>query len=629
MEKVASDDNRDNHVDSILFDCVNLSGDVDAKKSFFLFAGAGSGKTRSLVSLLARIEKEYGRILRLKGQQIAVITYTNAACDEIKNRLGFNPLFLVATIHSFTWELIRPYQGDIREWLRKTLGEEIEDLEMQQGKGRVGTKTYADRAKSIREKTEKLQSLDAIKRFIYNPNGTNSGKDSLSHSQVISLGAHFIGNKPLMQKIFIQAFPVLLIDESQDTNKELMEAFISLQASHQSEIVLGLFGDSMQRIYLDGKVNLDSSIPPDWAKPKKLMNYRSPERIVRLINAIRATADGLKQIPKNEKGAGIVRLFLCNNSSDREAKERAAAEMMKEYTDQTDWCVNAKRLILEHRMAAKRLGFLELYDSLNPLNNTSFLDGSLPEMRIFTDMVLPIISAKQRNDRFTIARIIKKYSPLLQIDRSSPDQRRCLESAKDAVEQLTSLWENGYDPSCLKILYSLERSKLFDLPPVLKIIASRESIDFVEMNESGNEENEDQSERMKKLKAWDQALTAPFSQVIAYHSYIMGDSTFATHQGIKGLEFSNVMAIVDDEETKGFLFSYDKLFGVKELTKTDIENESEGKDSSNSRTRRLFYVICSRAKESLAVVLYTNDTSGAKQFAIHNGWFDESEIVIF
>ena len=77
--------------------CLNLQ----APKSFFLFAGAGSGKTRSLVNALQHLQKNHGRKLRLYGQRVGVITYTNKASDEITHRIGLDPLVKVSTIHSF------------------------------------------------------------------------------------------------------------------------------------------------------------------------------------------------------------------------------------------------------------------------------------------------------------------------------------------------------------------------------------------------------------------------------------------------------------------------------------------------------------------------------------------------
>ena len=44
--------------------------------------------------------------------------------------------------------------------------------------------------------------------------------------------------------------------------------------------------------------------------------------------------------------------------------------------------------------------------------------------------------------------------------------------------------------------------------------------------------------------------------------------------------------------------------------------------------RFLFYVTCTRAKNSLAVVMYTNNSEGVKTETIKKGWFEESEIIV-
>ena len=92
----------DDKIDSQLQNYVSKEG----KKSFFLFAGAGSGKTSSLVKLLAFIKSTWGDTLTKEHRQVAVITYTNAATDEIIRRLEFSPIFHVSTIHSFLWDVI-------------------------------------------------------------------------------------------------------------------------------------------------------------------------------------------------------------------------------------------------------------------------------------------------------------------------------------------------------------------------------------------------------------------------------------------------------------------------------------------------------------------------------------------
>ena len=76
------------------------------------------------------------------------------------------------------------------------------------------------------------------------------------------------------------------------------------------------------------------------------------------------------------------------------------------------------------------------------------------------------------------------------------------------------------------------------------------------------------------------------------------------------------------------MFSYEKLLGVKPASDSDIKNQREGKDDSLARTRRLLYVTCSRAEESLAIVVYTAEPELARQRVIDAGWFKDEEVKV-
>ncbi len=629
----ADDNHIDDHVDEEIFECLKLT----APKSFFLFAGAGSGKTRSLVKALDRFCHENGNELKIKGRRVGVITFTNAACDEIKKRLNFNNFLHVSTINSFVWELIQSYTSDIKIWLHGALEQDIVELNAAQVKGRTG-KASLDRAKSIIEKTEKLKGLPNIKKFVYNPNGDNKGKTSLNHADVIKIAAHFLNTKPLMRSLLINSYPILLIDESQDTNKYLIEAFISVQQENRGHFALGLLGDIMQRIYSDGKVDLGVNLPEDWATPVKVMNHRCPKRVVTLINKIRSDADGQEQRSRTDKPDGFVRFFLVNRDlADKETIEIDVFERMFEITKDENWRNRSsiKTLILEHHMAASRMGFSEMFEPLYKVDSlkTGLLDGSLPGVKLFTNQILPLFEAYVKNDKFAIASIIKKYSPILSKERfldTSGDQTGLLQEAKKATDQLLSLFENGNDPTLFDVLLAVQQTDIFEIPGHLKIIATRnESLrqesDTIAASEDDDEESDDKL--IQAIEGWEGFLKAPFSQIHQYNRYITRQASFDTHQGVKGLEFPRVMVIIDDTESRGFMFSYDKLFGAKDKSHGDIKNEQENNDTSNTRTRRLFYVICSRAEDSLAIVAYTDKPDAVKTNLFNQGWFDESEVI--
>ena len=619
----------DNHVDDEILTCL----DFEKPKSFFLFAGAGSGKTRTLVNVLNVIREKYKSRLHLNKQRVAIITYTNAACDEIKSRLDYDALFEVSTIHSFTWELIRHFTSDIKDWLRKKLKEDIGDLEDLQSRARGVNKTSIDRAKKIESKIKRLSNLINIRVFKYNPNGDNLSKDSLNHSEVIDLGAFFLMNKELMQNILVRKFPILLIDESQDTNKSLIDSFFAVQKLHKDHFSLGLIGDMMQRIYLDGKEGLGKDIlPADWETPEKKLNHRCPKRVITLINKIRAESDGHQQVPRSDKENGFVRLFLVKTPCpDKKHTEESIVQSMAKITGDNKWIgedADVKTLTLEHHMAAKRMGFSEVFEPLYNIDKlkTGLLDGTLSGMSFFTNTILPLYNASCDNDKFAIARIVKEKSPLLDKEniRTAESQISLIEVANNAVNELFSLWEMGKIPMLIDILRNIAKSGLFAIPDSLIPIANRtqEELMAIDKTEDQLVDNADDV-----IEAWDKVLSAPFSQIELYRKYITDEGNFGTHQGVKGREFPRVMVILDDDEARGFLFSYEKLFGVKALSASDLKNQAEGKETGFDRTRRLFYVTCSRAKQSLAIVAYTSDPELFKKKSIDNGWFINEEIV--
>lgn len=604
--------------------------DPENPRSFFLFAGAGSGKTRSLVTALNHIRETHGRKLAYCGQQVGVVTYTNAACDEIKRRIDFQPLFHVSTIHSFAWELIKNFSHDIREWLRENLQEDIEMLRGEEAKGRAGTKASITRQAQIESKSKRLMRLDTIQAFAYNPTGENSEPNSLNHSEVIEICANFISKKSLMRWILVGRFPLLLIDESQDTNKLLVDALLLTAAEHETRFALGLIGDVMQRIYADGKERIEESLPTSWAKPSKQLNHRCPKRVIELINKIRSAVDTHVQVPRSDAIEGNVRLFIRKaDAVDRKDIEDAIREMMAEKTGDYRWQEQnaCKILTLEHHMVAKRLGFEAVFVPLYEVDSwqTGLLDGSFPPLRFFTQNVLPLVEALACNDRFAVARIVRKSSPLLspQALKDAADPADLLRKAQAGVDKLIGLW-NGEEPDCGNVLRCIEEHAIFSIPDVLKSVL--QIIKPGRSEESGDDEVSDPIS--PKAAALISFLGAPFEQIGLYNRYVSGLAPFGTHQGVKGLEFERVMVIMDDSEARGFMFGYEKLFGAKALSSTDLKNASEGKDTGVDRTRRLLYVTCSRAENSLALVAYSENPMAVKTHVIENGWFTEQEIDI-
>lgn len=78
---------------------------IDAKKTFVLQGGAGSGKTETLKDLLLYIS------VTNPSAKVICITHTNNAVREIQERIGTK--IEVSTIHAFLHSIIKDYKKNI------------------------------------------------------------------------------------------------------------------------------------------------------------------------------------------------------------------------------------------------------------------------------------------------------------------------------------------------------------------------------------------------------------------------------------------------------------------------------------------------------------------------------------
>lgn len=610
------ENNIDFQVDETLEKCILST----PRKSFFLFAGAGSGKTYSLVLLLKKIHNSIGKDLLLQGKNVAVITFTNAATDEIINRLDYSPIFHISTIHSFIWDVIKYYQADIKRLYCFYIEEDLKALEkkLEETENKT-TKTYLSNVEKFEYQKERLAKAQIIEKFVYNPNGSNPEYNALKHAEVIKISAQMILENKMLQRIIAQRYPILLIDESQDTKKELIDTFFEIQRNFADIFTLGLLGDQKQRIYADGKENIEDSIPVGWEKPVKRMNYRCAKRIIQLANNIGKDIDiHAEQRPREDANDGLIRLFVIQQREglNKDEIEQNVMRIMSEQTQDAKWTTigtEVKVLTLEHMMAARRLGFSRFFAPLYKVSKyqMTFLQGSVSEIEFFTKEVLPIAESIKEDGRVALE-ILKKYSPLLSGQNTEKPYELYLKCREEAIKVANLVNENG---TIRVVVDEIIKSQLLTVPDVVRqayMLSPSDIEDTVE----------------EELRAWVEVMDLPINMVRSYDDYVNHRSQFDTHQGVKGLEFDRVMVIIDDSEIKGFLFSYDKLFGVKDLSNVDLKNKENGKETSIERTQRLFYVTCTRAKNSLAVVMYTNNPERVKTETIRKGWFEENEIIV-
>ena len=610
--------------------CLHQRLQSNGVRHFVMVAGAGSGKTTSLVKALAYIERSQGKALRRNGQKVACITYTEVAVGEIRGDVGNDELFHVSTIHSFLWSLIKPFQADIRTLISDRLNRKIADAAEKIANSRTRQATKDRAQEDITRYQQQLNEINDVTSFRYGT-GSDYSRGVLGHADILSIGPMFILDRPLMRNLLARRFPVVFVDESQDTDPNFVEALRAVARDIPQAFCLGFFGDPMQKIYLQGA----GAIPAEggWETLAKPENFRCPQAVLRAINRMRLEDDGLQQtrgrhrIDNGEETAieGSARVLILPADDHRQERLNGARQWLAAEDGDDRWLEEdgdsaPRLLVLVHRMAAIRLGFPNLYSSLNDRSpedlKAGIVDGSAWVLRPFLSYVLPLVLARESGREFDVVRLLRKHCPLFQPDALAAE--RTAELLDQLQRDVDGLAERLQDESGVRIgdivAYLRCRNLCSFDDRYLRLVDEFSVAEPVSIPATENA-----SLRFMQCDA---------TELWGYRRYIEKLSPFATQQGIKGTEFEKVLVVIDDEEGRSPSFSYGKYFGVTPLSDTDRDNLAQGNDSVVDRTRRLFYVCCSRALSDLAVVIFADDTVAMQQALVQKGFFDETDLYV-
>jgi len=619
-------------------------------RSFFMFAGAGSGKTKTLVEVLRRltgVERHEGggklaQRLRLYGRSIRVVTYTKNAVAVISGRLGSNDLVAVSTIHSFCWELIGGFDEDIRVAL---IAEKAMRLEEAKAKAAAKKRGISDTdRKEFADIEAKIQALKGVTTFIYHPDKDTYGEGAMQHEQVLVATAWLLLNRPTLRTILQDRHPIILIDESQDTMKSVLDVLMTMAEPRGSGLTLGLLGDHRQRIYTGGHSDLPGLVPPGWAKPELRMNHRSQQRIVQLINNIWAaklagrtqSTSGVEQHHRTEKTGGMVRLFIGSTSlstPEKRKKEAWVASQMQQAAKSDAWATPAgyQTLALEHKLVAARGDFLNVYAAMWLIDPNAAAPSGRGENTGPSDARLVLqnlaqlaacVAADGSVNEFVATEVLRRAGCLDQLP-AAPDQRIArTEEIHGAVVAFGAACVRP-DATVAEVVAPIINAQVFKVDArLLEQFADQTAPPAAPLR------GEPGTDDAQRRRGWCALFKAPWAELERYRCYLAGNSELATHQVVKGSEFMHVMVVMDDKLAGAKLISYDKLFGATELGDRDLENVQAGKETTVDRSLRLLYVTCSRACETLALVLWAENPAEALKFARHkSGWFGVEEVV--
>lgn len=511
-------------------------------KSFRVEAGAGSGKTYSLKKVIEWIQNNKWNEYQRKNQNVVCITYTNAAVDVIAERLSSDSFILPSTIHSFAWNAIKQYQSFLLKIISKN-----ENLQPREGD------------------FSKIEQVQYTLGHRYQENGVLY----LFHEDVITLFSALLDNVKFRQ-IFTNRFPLILIDEYQDSFKPIMDKFIEYFIAKDAGPQFGFFGDAWQTIYQSNKA-CGLIEHENIVEIKKVSNFRSAKRIVDLLNDIRPE---LPQFSAIDDFAGEVVVVTCDDyegerRTDRNFKGDLPAKELKERLINLKEHIknkhisekeSLKTLMITHKVLASQQG----YDKLLDIIDNGLRDKEDIFLIFFMKMIEPIYRALEETD-------MQLLFDTLKLKRYPIQTKADKEKWKELYEQLVQARKQ----KTVDVLKVVIESGLISVPPNISAYYDM----YFTMP--------DMCYCNTTIKDF---LDLEYEQFWAAINFLYPEADFSTEHGVKGEEYDNVIFVI----SKGW-----NQYQFETYAPMIKNGYPQDKEASYIRNRNLFYVCCSRPKKRL------------------------------
>ncbi|HEY0222726.1 MAG TPA: UvrD-helicase domain-containing protein [Lactovum miscens] len=618
---------------------------IENKQNFILTGGAGSGKTYSLISLINEIGNKY------PTKSIVCITYTNNAVAEIRNRISNNNLY-VSTIHEFIWSIISKYQKEIKEILVELINDHEHKIFWLPKDFEDGQEIDLSYFGNNRVSYDEYYSL------------RSDGESKISHDHVLILAEKMFENFPKLCDILKDTVNFVFVDEYQDTDTLVKDILLTHTSQSSKENIVGFFGDSMQSIYENGTGEI---IDNNLIRIDKMQNRRNPKAVIELANKLRD--DKIIQVAStdlfapNMKDGGVlegnVKLIYAETVEELDSIRESKLFLDWDFDDSK----NTKELWLTQKSNAKMAKFSKLYELYHSDGIIEILDRIrkqagegkiIVENKSFETIAreAECLNVRSRGNLFENVKnnqeyisafewikdkmweefcdfrinsdsllsykfngLIGRYEAKLQRDRIL----RTLDFIYELMELYKNRKINEFLRKSRQRISSIADKKMLS-NGMIELFNGRftigQVIDKTTKIFKIHDQAFDDFTINKGSYLWQRIKNLPFSEYVHSIEYQTEHLPFATQHSIKGSEFENVLVVLDNGKWNQYNFV--KMFKNINSSERVIE-----------RSKKLFYVCCTRAKNNLVVFIPTTDSSTlmkAKELFGENNVFSVEQI---
>ncbi len=600
-----------------------------------LLAGAGSGKTRTLVSKIAYLLEEK----KVSGHQVLAMTFSNKAAKEMRSRVASQVqqregTLQITTFHSFCSTLLRreaTYIGLSRNFTIYDTGEStaiVKALLRKRGLSRqdhnpVEILHYIDNLNNAgyyqgQEGVIGSSNLpinleeeraDFFWEFFLEYEQELHKANALDFGRLITAVIQLFEMHPNILENYQNRYRYILVDEYQDTNKAQFKLLNLLAQKSQNICVVG---DEDQSIYSWRGANiyniLDFEKQYDNAQVLKLeQNYRSSKNIIEAAGHVIARNQmrkGKKMWTDNQSGEAIDIVEVKDDRKEGSFLAQTISKIQQEGDDFNDIAVfyrtNAQSRILEDALREKNIPYRiiggirfyerkEVKDLLSYLRLVTNFKDNLAFSRIINVPSRGIgVTTLRKIEQAAINENLSLWETTVDIVENVEKYKHIKMSAKvkSSLAQFVTLIsenqlldEHSESPA---VIYDkiLKESGYYD---TLKSKKDYESIARIEhLDELGNALSQYQDSAAKpSLQGFLETISLdPHADSDDEDN---GEVSLMTIHGAKGLEFPYVFITGTEETIFPSVRSFDTVEGIEE-------------------ERRLFYVAMTRAMKKLYIM---------------------------
>lgn len=605
-----------------------------------VIAGAGSGKTKLLVSRYAYLVTEYG----IDSSNILCVTFTNKAAGEMKKRISklIGPEYstsLICTYHGFCARLLRENPEKlfltrgfqiIDTYQQKTLLEEIYqkyELKLDWANFQSIIKKIAQKKQDISyvsrmAQADKVQLLSEINtlddQIIEEYMQRQKAVYSLDFTDLMMYAIYLLTNDEEVRNKWQERLNYIQVDEFQDSSSIEMQLVDILSGKYQNLMIVG---DPDQNIYewrgSDVKLLVDFDKNHPGTKTIILnQNYRSTPQILNCANTLIEKNDlRLKKDLFTKAAPGTNVFHIHSKTEDKEVEEivktirKIKKEKNKSYSDfavlyRSGFLSRVvERKLVEEGIPYEIYGGVKFYQRMEILDVVAYLrliafNDDLSFKRI-------INTPRRKFGRTRVAALerIRENNEINLFDVDLKDKSLYEVLKTHLGDQAFNGSGGGQFVSLIENLKALkDRLKISELVNRVCIDSGYEQY----IRELGDEERLDNLSEFKRIA---NEFESGFGEDINLEGFLQQIALMSTEDTDKPVEAVKLMTI---HASKGLEFPVVFIIGFSEGIFPSSRTIEERKKLGLEEERRLCYVAITRAQE----FLYLTDSEGQSQNGI-------------